>query len=123
MTVMDRLIGRHGSSVDLQYLTEGAEDSYGFPAQTWSWRATEMVWLQRASLVASGRGATGIVLTIAGRLDESDFIGFVKSGSVVQRDDWFEVGGVKYDVLLVEPQMLFNKVHHVEAHVRRRDEG
>jgi hypothetical protein len=104
-------------------LTEGAEDSYGFPAQTWSLRATETVWLQRAVLVASSRGTAGVVLSIAGRIDESDFIGFFKSDSVVQRRDYLDVGGVKYDVLLVEPIYLIKTVSHVEAHVRRRDEG
>lgn len=107
----------------LQGVSLGAEDGYGFPAETWGDVATETVWMQRASRVASSRGASGIVVTLAGQIDESDFIGFFKSDSVVARGQWFEVDGVKYDVLLVEAETLFGEVSHVEAHIRRRDEG
>lgn len=119
MTVMDGLISQHGASGDIYRESEGAAGSYGDPAPTWSKQATETVWIQKAQSIRGSR----IFASIAGEIDESTYIGFFKSDSVVAEDDYVLKGGVKYGVAQVVTVKQFGAASHIEAHLRLMEEG
>jgi len=120
INVMNALIELHGETYDVHSATEGAAGDYGYHAQTWSKVASEKIWVQRVQGLQRG---TRLLDTLAGRIDDSDFIAYLKSDSVVSRGDVLQRDGVRYDVRIVIAEKVITTVSHYEAHLKLLEEG
>lgn len=119
MTVVDNLITIKGSSIGIYSKSEGAIGSYGDPAEAWSLAATEIVWVQERARM---RGEA--LVREAGKIDESKFVGFFLSTSVVADGNYVLKGGLKYDVEMVRARDMGGGVtSHIMADLRLREEG
>jgi len=118
LTQHDALIEKHGVSVTILEASYGIEDSRGFPAETWSIKATERCWIQENTL----RGEA-TAFSDAGERDTSTHTGFFKKDSVIAEKNVVSAEGKRYQALKVRPMKLFGSTLHVEAYMRLMDEG
>lgn len=112
---MDSLINQHGASVDIYRESKGGADSYGDRAVTWTKTATETAWIQ------TRRRARDV--TVAGRFPESEYIGFFRSDSVIQENDYVQKDSAKYEVQHVGDAKLYGAVSHREVYLKVMVEG
>ena len=118
MTVVDNLIAIKGSSLGIYSKSEGAIGVYGDPVETWTLLATEIIWIQER---ARTRGA--VLVRDAGKIDESKFVGFFLSTSVVVDGSYVLKGTQKYDVEMVRAREVGGVTSHIMADLRLREEG
>lgn len=93
MTRADSMVRRKGEDVGIYRETEGAVGTYGDPASTWALQATEKILITRPKPSARD--------SIAGRIDESAYVGYLLSTSVVISHDYLLLDDIKYEVINV----------------------
>jgi len=91
MAWINSLVRRTGENVGIYRETEGAVGAYGDPASTWDLQATEKILITRPK--ASARDS------IAGRIDDSEYVGYLLSDSVVMSHDYLLLDSIKYEVI------------------------
>ena len=91
MAWINSLVTRTGEDVGIYRETEGALGAYGDPASTWALQATEKILITKPK--ASARDS------VAGRIDDSAYIGYLLSTSVVRSHDFLLLDAVKYEVI------------------------
>ena len=115
MAWIDPLVKRKGENVGIYRETEGAVGTYGDPASTWTLAATEKILITRPK--ASARD------TIAGRIDDSEYIGYCLSDSIVRSHDYLLLDDVKYEVVNVDTLKKRGTSFGRVAKLDKMDEG
>lgn len=120
MTDMSVLIKMEGKLVTIKKKTEGAADSYGDPAVTWTAEADqEWAWIQAATSAKSAE----VLRTLAGDIDVSDYIGYLLPDTVIVSGDILEERDNRYEVGRILDIETFRVVSHKEAHLSLLQEG
>ena len=88
------MVRRTGENVGIYRETEGVVGAYGDPASTWALQATEKILITKPK--ASYRDG------IAGRIDDSAYVGYLLSDSVARGHDYLLLDSVKYEVVTVD---------------------
>ena len=88
-------IMEYGSLVTIMRKTEGEEDDYGDPAVTW----TADVRKERVMIQGASRArASGLVQTVAGSLEASEYVGFLLPATTITKGCILETEGLRYQV-------------------------
>ncbi len=115
MTRADSMIRRKGENVGIYRETEGAVGSYGDPASTWALQATEKILITRPKPSARD--------SIAGRIDDSAYVGYLLSTSVARSHDYLLLDAVKYEVINVDNLKNRGTGFGKVSTLKRMDEG
>ncbi len=115
MAWIDPLVKRTGEDIGIYRETEGAVGDYGDPASTWTLVATEKILITRPK--ASARDST------AGRIDDSEYIGYLLSSSVARGHDYLLLDEVKYEVINVDTLKKRGTSFGKIAKLNKMDEG
>ena len=115
MAWIDPLVKRKGENVGIYRETEGAVGTYGDPASTWALAATEKILITRPK--ASARD------TIAGRIDNSEYVAYLLSDSVTRGHDYLLLDDVKYEVVHVDTLKKRGTAFGKIANLARMTEG
>ena len=95
--------------------TEGVVGAYGDPASTWALQATEKILITRPK--ASARDS------IAGRIDDSEYVAYLLSASVARSHDYLLLDAVKYEIINVDTLKKRGTDFGSVAQLRRLEEG
>jgi len=115
-----QFITDYGSLVTIKRKTEGEEDGYGDPAVTWTADDDqERVMIQ----IASRARVSGIITTLAGDIDESDFIGFLLPASTIVGGCILEAGDLRYQVNKVVSSRIDDDTSLKAAYLSLLEEG
>ncbi len=115
MAWINPLVKRTGEDVGIYRETEGVVGSYGDPASTWALQATEKILITRPK--ASARDS------IAGRIDDSEYVAYLLSDSVARSHDYLLLDSVKYEVINVDTLKKRGTSFGKVAKLNRMDEG
>ena len=115
MAWINSLVTRTGEDVAIYREAEGALGAYGDPASTWAVQATEKILITRPK--ASARDS------IAGRIDDSAYDGYLLSTSVARSHDYLLLDGEKYEVINVDTLQKRGTDFGKVSQLRKMDEG
>ena len=116
---MDDKIQLNGDACEIHRDTGSSTDSYGDTTPTWGKVSggDEYVWIHK-------RRQGGRNPSVAGILDEAEYLGFLYSSTVSWELDMVVVGSVKYRIeKLNEVTGMRNETCHYEADLRKVEEG
>ncbi len=115
MAWINSLVRRTGENIGIYRETEGIIGSYGDPASTWALQATEKILITRPK--ASARDS------IAGRIDDSEYVGYLLSDSVARGHDYLLLDSIKYEVVNVDTRKKRGTAFGKIAKLNKMDEG
>ena len=93
----------------IQRSTDGAQDGYGQPAQTW----TDWATAQACRLMATQARE----ITLGAEVVIADYKLFLEDLAITEQDRVI-IGGITYEVLQVATRQDGDADHHVEAYMR-----
>lgn len=119
MSDMDNIISVHGEDFSVNQVSSGSADEYGDLVPTWSDAATEKVWLQDPSVKTMK-----IIESMAGKLDDKDYVAYLLSTSVVARGNVLsrDSDSIRFDVQNVFIEKLFDATSHKVAILRKSED-
>jgi len=114
-TWAEAMIRRVGEDIPIYRESEGAVGTYGDPASTWALHATERMLITRPK--------PSVRDSIAGRIDQSEYVAHLLGDTVARSHDYLLLDGVKYEVIKIDTLKKRGTRFSKVAQLKRMDEG